>query len=270
MGEDDHGQSHDHDHHHHDSPARVSTPEQRALLKPFVDELHAFLSAKLDGVDGTIAEVGAGDGVIAERLRADGFDVVAIDAHEETAAAAREQGRDVQHADWLTWDGGGHEPFAALIFTRSLHHIDPLDVAAEQMVRLAPGGLLIADEFGFERVDASGAQFMMDATSLLDAMGLREGDAPVVGDPMAAWQNRMTVDHHVASGADLISAIEGVADIESIEHSNCMAQLGLWRVDPAHPNAVAVRDFLRETEEARTDAGVMEKMGLRITARLKS
>lgn len=260
--------SHDHHHDHHDSPPRVSSPEERELLKPFVDELHAFLVSALTGVEGPIAEIGAGDGIIADRLRADGFDVVAIDAHEATAAAATDQGRRVDHADWLTWDGDGSAPFAALIFTRSLHHIEPLDIAAQQMARLAPGGLLIADEFGFERVGAAGAQFMMDATSLLDAVGIRGGDQVVVDDPLAAWQKRMTVDHEVASGDALISAIESVAKIESVEHGSCMAQLALWRVDAAHPNAVAVRDFLRETERARTEAGVMEKMGLRIVARL--
>ena len=259
-----------HSHDHHDSPARVSSPEERELLKPFVDNLHAFLTEALGGVDGPIAEIGAGDGVLAERLRADGFDVVAIDAHAKTAVAATDQGRRVDHADWLTWDGGGSAPFAALIFTRSLHHIDPLNIAAEQMQRLAPGGLLIADEFDFERVDARGAQFMMDSASLLDAAGMRDGDGAVANNPLDAWRTRMTVDHHVASGADLMTAIEGVAEIESIEHGNCMAQLALWRIDTAHPNAIAVRDFLTETEKARTESGAMEKMGMRIIARLKS
>lgn len=263
-------ETHDHDHDHDHEAARVSSPEERALLTPFLDDLHGFARTALAGVDGPIAEIGAGDGVLAERLRADGFNVVAIDAHEETAAAAQAQGRDVQVADWLTWDGGGHGAFAALLFTRSLHHIEPLDVAVAQMSRLAPGGLVIADEFGFELVDNAGAQFLIDAWALLAAAGLRDDDAVATPDPLTAWRQRMTVDHRVASSEMMLDAIATVANIEQVDKGLFMTQLAMWKVDPTHPRAAAVRDLLHEIEKTRLDAGTMTKAGIRLIARLHS
>ena len=254
-------------HHHHGEP-RISSPEERELLKPFIDDLHEFLRSALDGIDGPIAEIGAGDGVIAQRLRDDGFDVVAIDANAETAAAATEQGRSVEHCDWLTWDGAGNAPFAALLFTRSLHHIEPLDDAVEQMVRLAPGGLLIADEFGYELVDAAGAQFLMDSWAMTAAAGMRDDEYSAVPDTLAAWQERMTVEHEVTSSERLLEAIGRVAQVEQIIYGNFMAQLAIWRVDPTHPRAAEVRDLLIETEAARSDAGLLAKAGIRLTGRL--
>jgi len=270
---DQHDHDHDHDQHDHDQhehgPARVSTPEERALLEPFVDDLHAYLRSALDGVEGLIAEVGAGDGVIAERLRADGFDIVAIDSNAETAAAATAQGREVLHADWLTWDGGGRGPFAALLFTRSLHHIDPLSEAVAQMSRLAPGGLVVCDEFARELVDGPGAQFLMDGWALLSAAGLRDDEPQVTDDPLAAWQHRMTVDHDVASGRQILDALEPIAEIERLEHGPFMAQLVMFRCDPTHPNATAVRDVVLDTERSRLASGAMAKAGLRLVARLR-
>lgn len=239
------------------------------MLAPFVDDLHEFLRRALQGVDGPIAEVGAGDGVIAERLRADGFEVIAIDTHAGTAEAATAQGRPVLHADWRSWDGGGHAPFAALVFTRSLHHIAPLDQAAEQMLRLAPGGLVIADEFAREHVDAAGAQFLMDSWALLAAAGLADAEATVAVDPLAAWQKRMEVDHEVATGDQLLAAVRSVAEIEQMGNGRFMAQLAMFGVDPEHANATAVRDLLVATEDARLAAGTMVKAGLRFVARVR-
>lgn len=258
-----------HGHEHHGS-ARVSTLEERALLAPFVDDLHEFLRRALDGVDGPIAEVGAGDGIIADRLRSDGFDVVAIDSHPGTAEAATAQGREVIHADWRSWDGGGHAPFAALLFTRSLHHIDPLEQAVEQMLRLAPGGLVIADEFARELVDAPGAQFLMDSWALLAAAGLRDDEPTVSVDPLGAWAHRMEVEHEVATGERILDAIRSVGEIEQMGYGRFMAQLAVFRVDPAHPQAIAVRDLLIATEDARLAAGSMAKAGLRFVARLRT
>ena len=79
---------------------------ENELLAPFVDDVHRFLRGALAGITGPIVEVGAGDGVIAERLRSDGFDVVAIDVNEETAAAATAAGREVVHADWRASPSG--------------------------------------------------------------------------------------------------------------------------------------------------------------------
>lgn len=265
---------HDHQHsdgeEHRHGEARISTAEERALLEPFTDDVHAFLRVALDGVDGPIAEIGAGDGVIADRLRADGFDVTAVDANPATAAAATGQGREVLAADWRTWDGAGRAPFAALVFTRSLHHIDPIEHATEQMVRLAPGGRLICDEFGFERVDEAGAQLLVDARAIAAAAGVSDKDVVAVADPTAAWTDRMAGNHHVLPSDRLLGAIREVADIEQLAHGRFIARFVAQGLDPTHPRAHAVRDLLIATEDARIAAGGLAPAGLRLVARIRS
>ena len=260
----------DDDGHAHNHGARVSTPEERALLAPFTDSVHDFIHSALEGVTGPIAEIGAGDGVVADRLRNDGFDVVAIDGNPGTAQAATEQGREVLHADWRTWDGGGRAPFAALLFTRSLHHIEPIEQATEQMVRLAPGGLVIADEFGYELVDPSGAQLLIDGQAIADAAGVGTKDGMAVDDPAEAWTRRMSVDHEVTPSDRLLSAIEAVADIEQQISGRFIARMITHGLDPAHPQAAAVRDLVLAIEDSRIAAGTTAAAGLRIVARLRA
>lgn len=253
--------SHDH--------ARISTPEERELLLPFVDDVHAFLRAVLAGIDGPIVEVGAGDGVMAERLRNDGFNIVAIDSSEATAAAAREQGRDVIHADWRSWDGGGHAPFAAVVFTRSLHHIDPIDHAMDQIVKLAPGGLVVADEHGYELLDAAGAQMLFDAWSLVAAAGMSDKDAVAVADPVFAWEHRMEVEHEITPSHRLLSAIGEIADIEQQGNGRFVSRMLTHALDPTHPRAADVRDLVIAIEDSRIAAGLLPAAGLRFVARVR-
>ncbi|MEM7094481.1 MAG: methyltransferase domain-containing protein [Actinomycetota bacterium] len=266
-GEPDHGEA-EHGHHHHG--ARVSTPAERELLTPFTDDLHAFLRAALQGVTGPIVEVGAGDGVIAQLLCDDGFDVVAIDGNEATAAAATEQGREVIHADWRSWDGGGNAPFAAALFTRSLHHIDPIEHATDQMARLVPGGLIVADEFGYELVDDAGAQLLVDGQAIADAAGVGTKEPVAVADPVFAWEHRMEVEHEVTPSHRLLAAVENVADVLQSGNGRFIARMLTHGLDPTHPQAAAVRDLLIAIEDARIAAGTLAPAGLRFVARVRS
>lgn len=263
------GHDHDHGEHHHHNEPRISSPEERALYAPFTDDVHHFARTALKGVSGPIVEVGAGDGVVAQRLREDGFDVVAIDANEATAAAATEQGREVLHVDWRSWDGGGRAPFDALLFTRSLHHIDPIEHATDQMARLAPGGLLVADEFGYERVDAAGAQLLADARALAAASGITDAEPVAVADPLQAWQEFMTVDHPIVASDRLLEAVAAVAEIEQVGYGRFLAGLVTYSLDPTHPQAAAVRDVVIATEDARIAAGTLTPGGVRLTARIR-
>lgn len=263
-----HDHDHSHDHHHH--RARISTPEERELLAPFVDDVHGFLRVALRGVTGPIVEVGAGDGVIAQRLRDDGFDVIAIDASAESAAAATEQGREVIHADWRSWDGGGRAPFAAVLFTRSLHHIDPIDHAMDKIIELAPGGLIIADEFGYELLDAAGAQLLIDAGAIVAAAGMSDKEAVAVADPMFAWEHRMEIEHEVTPSDRLLAAVESIADIEQQGNGRFVARMVTHALDPTHPRAADVRDLMIALEDARIAAGTLPAAGLRFIARVRS
>ncbi|MGQ0508779.1 MAG: class I SAM-dependent methyltransferase [Myxococcaceae bacterium] len=121
-----------------------------------------------------VLEVGCGSGGLAQRLIADGMPLVAIDPSEKAIARARKRGVPAEQVDFLTFRGG---PFDALLFTRSLHHISPLpDAVAHAHALLAPGGVLVCDEFAVDAIDPATAAWFYDLQAVLEAAGSLEPD----------------------------------------------------------------------------------------------
>lgn len=92
-----------------------------------------------------ILEVGCGAGDLASALVERGHDVVAVDSDPAAVSAAKARGVDARMAVWPAFDGG---TFGAVLFTRSLHHIDPLDGAVMRARELLqPGGRILIEDF---------------------------------------------------------------------------------------------------------------------------
>ena len=101
-----------------------------------------------------VLEVGAGDGALAEALRADGLDVVAIDPQPS--------GPGVREVALLDLDDG---PFDAAIAIVSLHHVEPLEASCRRLADVVrPGGALMAFEFDVDHVDERAARWWLDAS----------------------------------------------------------------------------------------------------------
>jgi SAM-dependent methyltransferase len=114
-----------------------------------------------------VLEVGAGRGVLARRLHRDGFAVTAVDL-KLPAKEDRSYVRWVE-TDFLKFED---EPFDAIAFTTSLHHISPLDGALDKAKELlAPGGVLVLDEFDVEAPDEETARWYYDVQELLAVAG---------------------------------------------------------------------------------------------------
>ena len=109
---------------------------------------YVFVRAALPPDARSILEIGCGDGELAERLAADGFEVVAVDADEACVAATRARRLDARLAEWPADLG---RTFDAILFTRSLHHVHDLAGGVAAAARaLNPGGRVIVEDFRAE------------------------------------------------------------------------------------------------------------------------
>ncbi|HEY7001045.1 MAG TPA: methyltransferase domain-containing protein [Candidatus Udaeobacter sp.] len=121
-----------------------------------------------------ILEIGCGTGELAACLSRDGHDVVAIDIDPESVAAAQRLGVDSRVARWPDFNDGC---FDAVLFTRSLHHIHPLDLAVRHAAgTLQDRGTIIVEDFAYESADEKTLRWFVSAVHLLEATGLLPAD----------------------------------------------------------------------------------------------
>jgi SAM-dependent methyltransferase len=156
-----------------------------------------------------VLEVGCGSGELAERLLHDGVSVVAIDSDRDCVAAARQLGVDARNAAWPDFDEG---QFDAVLFTRSLHHIHPLNEAVERAGDcLLVGGRLIVEDFAYEMVDEKTLRWFGDVIGRLETADLLvQGDDFLNAvrcrtETLEAWRKNHESDLHTA--ADIFAEI---------------------------------------------------------------
>jgi SAM-dependent methyltransferase len=169
-----------------------------------VREQHAFVATALDRRK-RVLEVGCGAGHLARRLAAEGCDVTALD---RALAPGSEGGAKLTFVerDFLAYDAA---PFDAVIFTASLHHIAPLDKAAAHARKLvAPGGVIIADEFDIASPDRETLRWYYETQELLAVAGVYTAtriDSPDVAEPHARW--RAAHEHELHTGQQMRQAL---------------------------------------------------------------
>lgn len=127
-----------------------------------------FVRRSLPDECSRILEIGCGSGALAAALSAD-FEVIAIDADEEAVETAGALGVDARFAVWPDFHAG---QFDAILFTRSLHHMAPLDEAMRHSrENLRKGGRLIVEDFAFESADETSLRWFSGVLDRLDAAG---------------------------------------------------------------------------------------------------
>lgn len=110
-----------------------------------------FLLSHLS-VGAEILEIGCGDGRVACELLKRGYRVTGVDSDPEVVAKAQERGVPALVGSWPEFHGNAS--FDAIAFTRSLHHINPLDEAiVHARGLLNPEGLLLIEDFAFEEAN---------------------------------------------------------------------------------------------------------------------
>lgn len=129
-----------------------------------------FVRESLSPGASRILEVGCGGGELAKRLQDLGHEVVAVDSSAEAVEAARGLGVDARRAHFPDF---AEEPFDAVLFTRSLHHIRPLAPALDQARHLLkPAGLLIVEDFAYSDAGEFTAAWFYRLLRLLESCGV--------------------------------------------------------------------------------------------------
>jgi len=129
-----------------------------------------FIKRSLPAGVRRVLEIGCGSGELAASLLQDGVSLIAIDNDADSIAAAQGLGVDARIAVWPDFDDG---QFDAVLFTRSLHHMHPLDKAVQRAAdSLVIGGRLILEDFAYETADEKTLQWFADVIDQLDGADL--------------------------------------------------------------------------------------------------
>jgi SAM-dependent methyltransferase len=262
---------------------RVRAP---GAIEAEVDEVQAWLRRVLPGGGSglRILEVGCGPGVLAERLLRDGVELTAIDVSDEQVAEARARGVPAILSDFLAFEAA---PFDAVLFTRSLHHIAPLEAGISKIRALVrPGGLVVADEFAHDEIDTITAAWFWDLQAVLESCGALAPDVPrrhhahgghhghhghsrnhgqPPADPMERWRERHVHEPPLHGARMLIEALEKAFDLRPPERLSYLHRYFSDRVDPGE---AGTRLFLRvrELELLRIAQRLLVPIGLRLVA----
>src|SRR5262245_59638508 len=245
---------------------QVRTP---GAIEAEVDEVQAWVRNVLPGGGRglRVLEVGCGPGVLAERLIRDGVQLTALDVSEEQVAEARARGVPAITSNFLGFEA---PPFDGVLFTRSLHHIAPLEAGiAKIRVLVRPGGLVLADEFAHDEIDAVTAAWFWDLQAVLERCGAlapdvprrhhghdghrghrkhHRPDGPPPADPIERWQQRHRHEPPLHGARTMISALAAAFDLRSQERC---AYLHRYLSDRVDPGEAGTGLFLRVRELER-------------------
>lgn len=177
-------------------------------LLPSVRYTYEFVRNSLPVGTTSVLEVGCGSGELAALLMADGLRVTAIDADADCVATARGLGVDARAMSWPT---PLDERFDAILFTRSLHHVDDLSggIEAARTV-LNSGGRIIVEDFRSEGGSERSARWFETLVHDLHSNGALSPDATVAAlldkaSPSSAH------DHHLHPSGDIRRELGNVA-----------------------------------------------------------
>ena len=187
-----------------------------------VEETVRYLTRVLPPPPLEVLEVGAGDGAVALALAAMGYTLTALDESLGLPARTDIESEAVRwiESDFLAFEGRGE--FDVVVFTRSLHHIAPLDRALDRALEaLRPGALLVAEEFGYDRVNLPTARWFYDLESVLIAAGVlapaEESDTG--GNPLGRWRREHAHEPPLATGHAILAATRERFELSPLEEA---------------------------------------------------
>ena len=140
------------------------------LTTPFEE----FAREHLPAPPARVLDVGCGQGELTTALSVAGYDVLGIDPVAPAGHLFRRLKLD---------DLDAAEPFDAIVAGYSLHHFSDLEAGFDKIVGLLPpGGVLVVDEFAWDRLDETTLDWLYGQRRALAAAG--HGVAPVSHDEL--------------------------------------------------------------------------------------
>jgi SAM-dependent methyltransferase len=247
---------------------------QRAPMEPGkpidipTQETADFIASRLSA-GAEIIEVGCGEGHVASELTRRGFRVTGVDPDPAAIAQAQQRGVRAVVASWPELDSAKVD---AVVFTRSLHHINPLRPAiAKALESLKPEGRVLIEDFAFDEASEATIEWFMKilrsprATALVSPKsGHFIAGLLSAADPVAAWQSAH--DHELHS---ISTMMEAVAERFTILETRALPYLYRYLIPtlPETPEAAAfVADVLRREEDLGAQ-GKIVLIGRRVAAR---
>ena len=159
-----------------------------------------------------VLDVGCGYGTVALELARAGHAVTALEPDGAVAAVLRRTLAGVQATviDAPFGEDGLHDgTFDVVRFGRSLHHLADVDAAAERAaLLLAPGGVVVLDEFCAERIESTTAHWLASLASSLTAAGTIADSGLEDPDALVALWERKRREHGLATGEQMWRALE--------------------------------------------------------------
>jgi hypothetical protein len=144
----------------------------------------------------------------------------------------------------------------------SLHHMHPLGPALDRVTRLLrPGGLLILDEYAWDRADPATIRWFYEIAAVLAAAGVI--DPQPGGDQLLArWRSRHTVDGAMCNGGDaMIQAVSARLGNVTVRRMPYLARHLL----AGRGNGKILAELCRIEREHLAD-GTLSATGFRLTA----
>ena len=221
-----------------------------------------FAQTHLPPPPARLLEVGCGDGELAHALGELGYEVVAVDSSAEPVETARGKGVDARVATFPDFEAS---PFDAILFTRSLHHVSPLDEALERARDLlSAGGTLLVEDWAWERVDAATAEWAYGLRATLSALGLVSIDGWEYEDsPRTAWHREH--EHHIHTSGAMLEAVSRMFEVEAPEKTQYFYRYYV-RDLASEPAGAEVARCIMEWERRLIEAGAIQPIGLRLQA----
>jgi SAM-dependent methyltransferase len=214
-------------------------------------EALAFLERFLPQPPARLLQIGAGDGETALALARRGYAVAALEEGLATEARRSE-------VEWIAMELSHFEAdtrFDAVVFTGTLHALQPVGRALDRAVDLlAPGGLVLAEELAFDRVNVHTARWFYDLESVLVAAEIIEppsSDHAAERRPLARWRLEHALDPPLASGHDMLAAARERLDLSAVEEAPSLYRRFAERVrngPRAGPRAARVLEVVFELE----------------------